>query len=365
MQKKGSAILPLHYGHPPEYLFKRMVKLSGLLSDLIIDRFGPDVFLEKMSDPFWFHSLSLATGFDWNSSGTTTATLSALKEYYSSRDGEIRIIGGKGTKIGGVAKELEEIVNTGLLKESEVLRIKKNSKTVARVDQNLLQDGYDLYMHFIIVDSRGKWVVVQQGMNRDERMARRYHWIDGEKIDYFNDGRNGISAEKIMDRVLDLSAGNSSRNRSDMLELVSENPRKYFSRLSSGPQRSLDNFDQPQPLLRMDYKIEWKKVRELYEYQPDSFEELMNFRGIGKSTLRALSYLAELIYGDEPSYRDPVKFSFALGGKDGVPKPVDVPSYDIAIEFYNEALGKFRENDPDIERIVRNLARMSFRKSGN
>ena len=97
MQKKGSAILPLHYGHPPEYLFKRMVKLSGLLSDLIIDRFGPDVFLEKMSDPFWFHSLSLATGFDWNSSGTTTATLSALKEYYSSRDGEIRIIGGKGT----------------------------------------------------------------------------------------------------------------------------------------------------------------------------------------------------------------------------------------------------------------------------
>ena len=264
-----------------------------------------------------------------------------------------------------MAKELEEIVNTGLLKESEVLRIKKNSKTVARVDQNLLQDGYDLYMHFIIVDSRGKWVVVQQGMNRDERMARRYHWIDGEKIDYFNDGRNGISAEKIMDRVLDLSAGNSSRNRSDMLELVSENPRKYFSRLSSGPQRSLDNFDQPQPLLRMDYKIEWKKVRELYEYQPDSFEELMNFRGIGKSTLRALSYLAELIYGDEPSYRDPVKFSFALGGKDGVPKPVDVPSYDIAIEFYNEALGKFRENDPDIERIVRNLARMSFRKSGN
>lgn len=363
MQKKGSAILPLHYGHPPEYLFKRMVRLSGLLSDLIIERFGSEVFLEKMSDPFWFHSLSLATGFDWNSSGTTTATLSALKEYYSSKDGDVKIVGGKGTKIGGVGKELEEIMNAGLLKESEIIRIKKSSKMVARVDQNLLQDGFDLYMHFIIIDGKGKWVVVQQGMNKDERMARRYHWIEGNKIDYYNDGRNGISTEKIMDSVLDLSTIKSSKNREDMLEIVAENPQRYFGRLTNGPQRSLDNFSQSQPLLRMDYKIEWKRMRELYEYQPDSFDELMNFKGIGKSTLRALSYLAELIYGDGPSYKDPVKYSFALGGKDGVPKPVNVPDYDAAIEFYDEALGKFRNNDPDVERILKNLSRMSYHKS--
>lgn len=363
MERKGSALLPLHYGHPPEYLFKRMVKLGGLLSDLIIERFGIETYLEKISDPFWFHSLSLAIGFDWNSSGTTTATMSALKEYYKSGNGEVRILGGKGTKISNISSEFSTLISEGNLRESDLLRVKRNSRQVAKIDQSLLQDGFDLYMHFIVMGNSGRWAVVQQGMNGETKLARRYHWIDKKDLDFYNDGREGIAALNIEKEVLDLSTRLSEKNRNGIIEIISENPLKYYGKLPRGPQKTLDNYASNEPVLRMDYKINWKKMKDLYEYEPDSFDSLLNMKGVGKSTVRALSYLAEIVYGDSPSYKDPVKYSFALGGKDGVPKPVDVFDYDKAIEFYEEALGNIRSGSLDKERIMKNLSKMSFRKT--
>ncbi len=360
MERKGSAILPLHYGHPPEYLYRRMVKLGGIISDLIIERFGIEEYLEKISDPFWFHSLSLAIGFDWNSSGTTTATLSAIKEHYSGlKDSPVFILGGKGRHLGEMSRESEEIVSSGAVSDSKMHRIMEDARRIARVDQNLLIDGFDLYMQFLVMDTRGKWSIVQQGMNPAMKMARRYHWISRTGLDFLNDGRNGISTPWEMDKVVDLTTRNSERNRRSMLEIAREDPYRYRIKLTDGPQKTLDNFQSQQDVLRLDYRINWAKMREIYEYQPSSFPEMAFMKGVGKSTIRALSYLAEVIYGEKPSFTDPVKFSFAVGGKDGVPKPVNVADYDRAIEFYSDVLRGTRERDSTLENLARKLLKDS------
>ena len=364
MEKRGTAILPLHYGHPPEYLYRRMVKLGGIVCDLISEKFGTETLLEKMSDPFWFHSLSLAIGFDWNSSGTTTATLSALKEYYSSGKGEISIIGGKGKKMVNVREELRTAESMGFSDDSHLSRIYATSKRVARIDQNLLQDSYDLYLHFIILDGKHRWSIIQQGLNSESRLARRYHWSWASKREFLDDGRYGLSGFEQKISILDLSSSASERNRKSMLELARENPQKFYFSLARDSQRTLDSFNDGQKVLNMDYRIDWNRMRELYEYQPSDFQSLMDFRGVGKSTLRALSYLAELIYGESPSYEDPVKYSFALGGKDGVPKPVNTHDYDLAIEFYNEVLSGTPEKKVVLEKLSKSLAKYSASKTG-
>ncbi len=269
MEKKGSAVLPLHYGHPPEYLYRRMVKLGGIMSDLIIERFGVNDYLEKLSDPFWFHSLSLAIGFDWNSSGTTTATLGALKEYFWKRaDPGVFILGGKGAHISEISGEFELLVSRGIISESKAHKIKEDARRIAKVDQNLLQDGFDLYMQFLILDHSGKWAIVQQGMNAEQRMARRYHWLHRSSLDFLNDGRNGISSTFVAHRPLNLSTSRSARNRDGMLEMVRDNPLRYRHILQNGSQRTLDSFNLNEPVLRMDYRINWERLSRYMSTSP-------------------------------------------------------------------------------------------------
>lgn len=365
MEKRGTAILPLHYGHPPEYLYRRMVRLGGTICDLISEKFGTETLLEKLSDPFWFHSLSLSIGFDWNSSGTTTATLSALKEYYSTGKGEISILGGKGRKMRSVRDELKVAETSGFTTEKTASLLYSTSKKVARIDQNLLQDSYDLYLHFIVLDEKNRWSIIQQGLNSSSRLARRYHWSWASRNDPLNDGRYGLAGFEGADSILDLSSSKSLKNRESMLSLARENPKKYYYSLEKDRQRTLDSFTEGDRVLNMNYRIDWNKMRDLYEYQPSDFESIMDFRGIGKSTLRALSYLAEIIYGESPSYQDPVKFSFALGGKDGVPKPVNTYDYDRAIEFYEEVLSGSPEKKHVLDKLARNLGKHSFMKTGS
>lgn len=363
MERKGTAILPLHYGHPPEYLYRRMVKLGGILSDIMIEKYGAPFYLERLSDPFWFHSISLAIGFDWNSSGTTTATLSAIKDYYRMHDSHVHILGGKGKKLSSMGQEMDRVVKDGRISDSKGTRILEEARRVARVDQVLLQDQFDLYMQFLIMDESGRWTIVQQGMNTEKRMARRYHWIRREGIDFMDDYRNGISCPEVSHSVLDLSTKKSEEHRKSMVEIVRDNPDRYRGSFSTGPQSTLDGFSQPERQLRLDYRIDWEKLRKLYEYQPADFSELAFLKGFGKSTIRAISYLAELVYGNEPSYTDPVKFSFALGGKDGVPKPVNRYDYDRAIAFYKELLGNIRTGDFRLDVLAKKLSGYSIEES--
>lgn len=359
MERRGSAVLPLHYGHPPEKLYRRMVRLSGTLSELIIEKFDSETLLKKLSDPFWFHSFSLAIGFDWNSSGTTTATLSALKEYMKKASTSVKVLGGKGKMISAVRTESEDLVRDGFIASNDMDRIRKSSKIVARVDENLLQDSYDLYLHFIVVDSASRWSIIQQGMNSSSRLARRYHWIDSSFSKYLNDGRSGIGAIGLEKEVLNLSTKKSEGNRDSMMDIIQDNPERYRALERDLKQKSLFP-DEGQNVLNLDRPVNWQKLREIYEYEPDTFLDLMMHRGVGKSTIRALSYLGEIVFGEKPSFRDPLKFSFALGGKDGIPKPVNYGDYDMCLDFYKEVLSDYKLGRFESAAMAENLYRAGF-----
>ena len=361
MQRIGSAILPLHYGHPPEKLFRRMIRLSGILSSLIVEKFGTDQLLAKLSDPFWFHSFSLAIGFDWNSSGTTTATMAALKEYSNRNDSSFKILGGKGEKMSSVRPEATEFIASGFINESKIYNVLDTAKMIARVDQNLLQDSYDLYMHFIVLDEKSGWAIIQQGMNQVTRLARRYHWLYKTAVNMIDDGRAGISAVKREESVLDLSTRLSNENRRDMLDLVRDDPIRY--RHLFGNRKQMTLYPENEKVLDLNQRVDWNKLREIYEYSPSDFGELFMMHGVGNSTIRAISYLAEIVFGSEPSFKDPLKFSFALGGKDGIPKPVNYDDYDRCIAFYSDVLSDLRLGREESLIMAKNLARAGFRLS--
>ncbi len=333
MERYGIANLPLHPGHAPRWLFDRMVKLSGEIVKVISIEFGPDEVLRRFADPFWFQAFSCVIGFDWHSSGTTTVTLGSLKQSLSEETG-IMIAGGKGKASKKTPEEIEKIGDLFNISTSKVERLKYTSKITAKVDNAVLQDGYNLYHHVILISESGNWVVVQQGMNPEKKYARRYHWIYGIE-NYVNEPHSGIIGEKKEKKVLDLTAEKSKESRKIAVDIVKDGPEKVKNsviEMKDRTQKTLDDFSGYR-VLHMPWHINWNALFEAYEIQPKNYEELISVKGIGPSTVRALAYISEIIYGAEPSWRDPVKYSFALGGKDGVPKPVDRDAYDKSIEI--------------------------------
>ncbi|MCD6522598.1 MAG: DUF763 domain-containing protein [Candidatus Diapherotrites archaeon] len=326
--KTGIANLPLHTGKAPRWLFERMVRLSGAISKAIVYEFGTKELLKRFADPFWFQAFSCVLGFDWHSSGTTTTTCGALKVALKNQDIGFFVCGGKGRTS---RKTLVEIDASGLPSKN-IEKLKYASRLAAKVDNSCVQDNYMLYHHCFFFDENGNWAVVQQGMN--ENMARRYHWIS-DNVKHFVEPNQKIACDIIHENVLDLTAKDSREVRKTSVDIVNDNPlhlKKYFS-----GQMTLTNFEQlnmptHHPVLSMDIsKRGWDTLKKAYEFQPKNYEELVSLRGIGPKTLRALALISELIYGEKASWRDPVKYSFAHGGKDGFPYPVDRKTYDKSI----------------------------------
>ena len=105
-------------------------------------------------------------------------------------------------------------------------------------------------------------------------------------------------------------------------------------------QQAIDSINMPQ-------NINWKTMKRLYEFQPKNYEELLAFRGVGPATVRGLALVADIIYGEKPSWKDPVKYSYAYGGKDGVPFPVDRTAMDRSIEILRQAVEEAKIGDKD------------------
>ncbi len=336
MERKGIAELPLHPGHAPRWLFERMVKLSGEIIRIIEMEFGTEEVLRRLADPYWFQAFSCVIGFDWHSSGTTTVTMGALKEALNPQDG-LAVAGGKGSASRRTPSELEMLGEKMGISSWKIERLKRLSKLAAKVDNAVLQDGYSLYHHSMVIDEHGNWAVVQQGLNEERRYARRYHWLYGIR-DVVNEPHSGIISDTIENVVLDMTARKSEEARKISVDVVNDGVahlRNMISEVRNSSQRTLDEFIPPRDvkILRMPWRINWAALFKAYEIQPRNYEELIGIKGIGPSTVRALAYIAEIIYGAEPSWKDPVKYSFALGGKDGVPKPVDRDAYDRSIEI--------------------------------
>lgn len=338
--RTGIAYLPLHSGKAPSWLFQRMVKLAREISIIIIEEFGPEEILRRLSDPFWFQAFGCVLGFDWHSSGLTTTVCGALKEGVHGLEKELGlfIAGGK----GGVARQTPLEIQKWAEKLSlEPERLVYASRMSAKVDSTALQDGYQLYHHCFIFTRTGKWAVIQQGMNNKNNYARRYHWL-GEKLsDFVNEPHTAVHAQaKAI--VLNLVASESASARKTITEIAS----------TQRPEITLSNLEKLKTLkLPARHQIEVNDIHpenlkkiliSTYDNQPDNFERLISLQGVGPKTIRALSLISELIYGVSPSYRDPAVFSFAHGGKDGIPYPIDRQTYDRSIELLARLISRAR-----------------------
>jgi hypothetical protein len=335
---KATAILPLHHGRAPKWLFGRMVKLAECIVEIIVHEYGVRGLFDRLSDPWFFQSLSCVLGYDWHSSGTTTVTCGALKEAIDPGETGVAVTGGKGRASRKAPAQIEERGLGFGLSTRRIEELQYASRMAAKVDNSLVQDGYSIYHHTFIFDEAGEWMVIQQGINEGEGNARRYHWPP-EHNGFVEEPQGAILCQSRLPNVLDVTSTESRGNRDVCLDLAREDPRKIRNLLvepAPAHQRTLDSWTGAgtnERFLVMPATINWKAMREVYEFQPTSYEELVSMRGIGPSTVRGLSLVAELVYGEEASWRDPVRFSFAFGGKDGVPFPVDRRAMDEAVDL--------------------------------
>ncbi len=342
----GSADLPLHGGKAPRWLFSRMVRMSGAISEIIVEEYGHDEFLRRVADPYWFQSFSCAIGFDWHSSGTTTVTMGALKEALNRKDIGLKVAGGKGRTSRRAPFELRAIADSF---DADAGALINASRMAAKVDSAALQDGHRIYHHTMLVSEDGKWAVVQQGLMEEKGYARRYHWLHGVRS-FSEEPRTAMHGVDVGE-ALDMSANESREARKISLDLVNDGPEHIMNEISAvSPQRTLFNYDAPVKKakhLNMPKRIDWKALKMAYEFQPRNYDELLGMKGIGAATVKALALVSELIYGSEPSWKDPVRYSFAVGGKDGVPYPVNRKAMDEATQFMEEALSLAKIGDKD------------------
>ncbi len=383
MIQRGIATFGLDYGTCPRWLFDRMTKLGQEMIEIIVTEYGSDEFVKRMGDPVWFQSLGTVLAFDWNASGLTTVLTGALKQAIRSKEKDLGlfICGGKGKTSLKAPDQIKENSSLVGFSQEESDNLVYNSKMTAKVDSSLVQDNFTLYHHCFLFSENGAWTVVQQGMNAQKATARRYHWHSAKVDDLVCEPHSGISSQ-ITVPTLDLTSKDSGDNREISTEMVQGNYyslmkdikilRKHSSRLSQmvkvkhqGEQLTLLNLESREfkyhPVINEDFSKSKYLDRMLYnvcEYKPQSYENLLSLKGVGPKTIRALSLVSEMIYGAEPSYTDPARYSFAHGGKDDTPYPVDRPTYDQTIEFFGKVIRSMKKaNLTEKGKMIDNLTK--------
>ncbi|MCX8205129.1 MAG: DUF763 domain-containing protein [Candidatus Nezhaarchaeota archaeon] len=347
MRPTGAVELPLHAGGVPRWLLVRMKRVARAMLAIMMEE-GAASVLVKLSDPLWFQGLSCILGFDWNSSGTTTVTCAVVKAALEDLGLGLRAAGGKGARAKRALEDIEKVGESLGLGTGKVEELKRASRLTAKVDSAAIQDGYELYHHTMLLSSDGGWAVVQQGMDVGDKTARRYHWLSMNLTSFVEEPHAGIVGDRVRTAVIDLTARSSRGCRSVCVDVACDGPSKARRLLIEARRRLKGPLDawltsparvEPYPLYRLaPDSLNWEVFQRAYEARPRSFEELLLIRGVGPATVRALALIADLIYGEPPSWRDPVKFSFAFGGKDGVPRPVERELMDKVIEHLEEVL---------------------------
>jgi hypothetical protein len=335
MGRTGFAHLPLHGGKAPRWLFERMVLLSREIVVFLVSEFGTAEVLRRLSDPYWFQAFGCVLGFDWHSSGVTTTVCGALKQGLRDVDAGIFVTGGKGATS---RKTPSEIATACERIGRDPQPLVYASKISAKVDNSAVQDGYQLYHHAFVFTKEGQWCIVQQGMNDANSMARRYHWLSDNVTTYVNEPHAAICCDTTAD-TLNLVASDSAAVRDASAKLAAERPEVTLKALGHLP---LLEMPRRHEVAKADINPKYlqKILVRTYEAAPRDFEALLTIEGVGAKTLRALALTSELIFGTEASRKDPARFSFAHGGKDGTPFPVDRPTYDKTIEVMRDALNR-------------------------
>jgi hypothetical protein len=369
-----------------------MVKLSYAISKIIIDEYGQQEFLRRLSEPLWFQAFGCVLGFDWHSSGVTTVVTGVLKQSINADTHGISVSGGKGRRSTDPKNEIPKIAEKHFnLSSAKIDKLLYASKMAAKIDNAAIQDGYSLYHHAIIFDEEGNWTIVQQGMNPNTKMARRYHWISDNLKSFVSEPHSGIISELKSQNTLNLTSVDSFENQKICVELAKGNVQNIKSSVykitkmtkstdnknktldgwlaathniiskNGIPNNSIieghylvDNYEMPK-------RLDWDVYRKIYDIQPQNFEQLVSIPGVGPASVRALSLIGEIIYGTKASWDDPVKFNFAHGGKDGVPYPVSRKTYDKSISYLYSAIESAEIQREEKTRALKKLAHYSDR----
>jgi uncharacterized protein len=328
-----------------------MKRLSKEITLFVLDAFGKEGLLLRLSDPYWFQAFGCVLGFDWHSSGVTTTVCGAMKEGLRGMEKELGffITGGKGRTSRKTPQEIEAICSHQSIDGTPLIYASRMS---AKVDSAAVQDGYQIYHHCFFFTDRGSWAVVQQGMNEQTRYARRYHWLGPEVKNFVCEPHWAVCCDR-RGEGLNLVARESEATREAITEISHAGPSFLMSEGKKVNELYLPSRHCiPMEKIHLD-RLE-KQFVQIYERGPDTFEKLLGIQGVGPKSLRALTLISELVYGIAPSFKDPARFSFAHGGKDGHPYPVDRKVYDRTIEVLRTAVERAKVGDREkVEAIQR------------
>jgi len=339
MKRSGVADLPLHGGRVPAWLADRMTALGTAITESILVHYGPAELLTRLSDPFWFQALGSVMGMDWHSSGITTSVLGALKRGLNPRAHElgIYICGGRGKHSRKTPDELRVIAELRGLDGDALVR---TSRLTARVDNNAIADGFQLYLHSFILAANGDWTVVQQGMNEATGMARRYHWHSASVRDFVSEPHTGIVGEP-QGEIMNLVDRHAKPAQNAMLDIARESPEKTLAdvRRLVAPQHHEVRAED------VDLKRLGAVLAMAYERQFSDFANLLLMEKLGPRTLQSLALVAEVVHGAPSRFADPARFSFAHGGKDRHPFPVPLKTYDETLGVLRRSLDSAKIGD--------------------
>lgn len=341
MRRSGTADLPLHGGRVPQWLADRMSQLGTGIIEAIIQRYGRSEVLTRLSDPFWFQALGSVMGMDWHSSGITTAVIGALKRGLHDRcdDLGIYVCGGRGRHSRNTPNELRAL---GDRRGFDAEALVRTSRLTARIDNNAIGDGFQIYLHSFIVTADGEWAVVQQGLNDESGLARRYHWHSATVRNFVLDPHTGIVGEH-RGTIMNLVDGCAKQAQTALLEIVSQKPLVTIEetrRLVVPGRHDVRASD-------VDLKRLGAVLAVAYERQFHDFAELLLLEKLGPRTLQTLSLVAEVVHGAPTRFSDPARFSFALGGKDRHPFPVPLKTYDESLNVLQSSLESAKIGDRD------------------
>jgi uncharacterized protein len=362
-QRVGSATLPLHGGKAPRWLFERMAQLAPEIAEAIIIEHGRSELLRRLSEPHWFQAFGCVLGFDWHSSGVTTTVCGALKEGLAPRQRALGLFvaGGKGSASRRTPMELEAYASIlGL----DGARLAYSSRMAAKVDSAAVQDGFGIYHHSFFLTADGEWAVVQQGLRENDRTARRYHWLGSQVQDFVNEPHAAIASDAQASDVLDLVAAQSAGARDASADFARAEPRRVGRELARVISLALPTRHWVDIEKDVNPGHLQKILLTTYEANPRNFEELLSLPGVGPKAVRALALVADVVSASPASIRDPARFSFAHGGKDGHPYPVNRDVYDQSIEWLRVAVGKARIGRSDRLQALKRLSEWEPTETG-
>jgi hypothetical protein len=336
MKRSGTADLPLHGGRVPSWLATRMVTLGTAVAESVVHHYSRAELLSRLSDPFWFQALGCVMGMDWHSSGITTSVLGALKKGLNPKAHELGLYlcGGRGRHSRNTPGELRAVANRTNLDADALIR---TSRLTARIDNNAIADGFQIYLHSFILTTEGDWAIVQQGMNTANRLARRYHWHSAAVRDFTSDPHTAIVGRPT-GTIRNLVDRRAQPAREALLAIARTDPATTVAevrRLEMPMRHDVRRADVNQR--RLGAVLALAHERDLRD-----FASFLLLEQLGPRTLQALSLVAEVIHGTPTRFDDPARFSFAHGGKDGHPFPVPLAVYDQSIAVLRRSLDAAR-----------------------